>query len=104
MSITISVLYPNTPGSKFDMDYYLQTHIPQVKERWSGMGMGDIRAIRAVGTADPKTPAPYQVVALLQFESLEAFQAAGAAHGAEIMDDIQHFTDVSPIVVINEDL
>lgn len=104
MSITISVLYPNTPGSEFDMDYYLKTHIPLVKDRWSDMGMTDIRAVKGIGTADPKTPAPYQVIALVRFDSMQAFQAAGAAHGAEIMGDIKNFTDTSPQLVINEDL
>lgn len=104
MPITISVLYPNTPGSKFDMDYYLNTHIPLVKERWSSMGMSEVRAVKGVGTPDPDTPAPYQVIALLRFESMEAFQAAGAAHGGEIMGDIKNFTDTSPNLVINEDL
>jgi hypothetical protein len=24
--IKISIFYPNTPGARFDMDYYLHTH------------------------------------------------------------------------------
>ena len=27
MTITVTVSYPNTLGSKFDMDYYLATHL-----------------------------------------------------------------------------
>ena len=104
MAITITVLYPNTPDSKFDMNYYMKSHIPLVNERWSGMGMSELRAVKGVATGDPDTPAPYQVIALLRFDSLEAFQAAGGAHGAEIMGDIAEFTDVAPILQINEDL
>ncbi len=26
--IKISILYPNKKGSRFDMDYYLNTHMP----------------------------------------------------------------------------
>jgi hypothetical protein len=26
--IKISIFYPNTPGARFDMDYYLHTHMP----------------------------------------------------------------------------
>ncbi len=29
--ITVNVLYPNKDGAKFDMNYYLSTHIPMVK-------------------------------------------------------------------------
>ena len=104
MGITISVLYPNDDGSRFDMEYYLQKHIPLVNERWSGMGMSEVRAVKSVGTADPNIPAPFQVVALLRFDSLEAFQAAAGEHGEEIIGDIANFTDVSPILQINEDL
>jgi hypothetical protein len=29
--IKVSVLYPNNEGSKFDMSYYCNTHIPMVQ-------------------------------------------------------------------------
>lgn len=104
MGTTITVLYPNTPGSKFDMDYYLQSHIPLVKERWGGIGMSELRAVKGVANGDPDSPVPNQVIAILRFDSLEAFQAAGEAHGAEIMGNIAAFTDVAPVLQINEDL
>ena len=28
----VSVMYPNEPGSSFDRDYYLQTHLPLSSE------------------------------------------------------------------------
>jgi len=31
--IIVSVLYPNGPGSKFDLDYYLKRHMPMVQQR-----------------------------------------------------------------------
>src|SRR5690349_18689692 len=34
--IKVSVMYPNTPGSRFDHDYYRDKHMPLVKAR-----MGD---------------------------------------------------------------
>lgn len=104
MGLTITVLYPNKPVSKFDMDYYLSKHIPLVQARWADMGMSEIRAVKGVGTLDPKTPAPYQVMALLRFDSKEAFDAAGAKHGAEILGDIPNFTDVMPVIQVNEDV
>jgi len=31
--IKVSVLYPNNEGSKFDMSYYCNSHIPMVQEK-----------------------------------------------------------------------
>ena len=101
--ILVSVLYPNEPGSSFNHDYYLQTHLPLVHSRWDPMGLEDLRPVRGVGTADGSPP-PYQVIALLTFRSMQDFQAAGKAHGQEIFADIPNFTNVKPVVQINERL
>ena len=104
MSITVTVMYPNDEGSKFDMDYYLGTHGPLVHKNWDDKGLNSLKVIKGLATPDPKTPPPYQVVAILDFESLEAFQGAVAAGGAEVMGDIPNFTDVTPVVQISENI
>jgi len=101
--ILISVMYPIEPGGRFDRDYYLQKHIPLVKERWTGMGLEDVRLVGGLGTPDGGDP-PYRVIALLSFRSMPEFQAAAAAHAPEIFADIPAFTDCRPVVQINEDL
>jgi uncharacterized protein (TIGR02118 family) len=104
MSITITVLYPNTPDSRFDVDYFVNTHIPLVKEHWGGKGLTSVKLLKGAGTADPGTPAPYQVITVLGFESLQAFRAAAKESGAAVIGDIANFTDVRPIVQINDNL
>jgi uncharacterized protein (TIGR02118 family) len=103
MTITVTVMYPNTPGSKFDMDYYLGPHFELVGKLW-GDRLISARAIKGIGTADPKTPAPYQVMAILEVESMEVFQQMVEKHGAEVMADIANFTDAAPVVQISENL
>jgi hypothetical protein len=44
------------------------------------------------------------MMALLTFGSLAEFQGAGKAHGREIFADIPKFTNVQPVVQINESL
>lgn len=34
MAITVTVSYPNTPGSRFDMDYDLGAHFDLVGKLW----------------------------------------------------------------------
>jgi uncharacterized protein (TIGR02118 family) len=99
--ILVSVMYPGGAGTKFDMGYYLGHHMPLVRERWTPIGLHEAKVVRGVGTPDGG-PAPFQVMALLRFESAEAFQNAAATHGKEIFGDIPKFTDVQPIVQINE--
>jgi uncharacterized protein (TIGR02118 family) len=101
--VLVSVLYPNKPGSRFDARYYVDRHIALVKQRWTEMGLADVRLLRGLG-APGGDPATYQVIALLTFESAEKLDQAIAAHGGEIFADIPNFTDVQPVVQVNETL
>jgi uncharacterized protein (TIGR02118 family) len=44
------------------------------------------------------------VMALLWFRSVQDFESAAKEHGREIFADIPNFTNVKPIVQINEPL
>ncbi len=37
--IKFSIFYPNEEGKKFDMDYYINSHIPMVMEKLGGAGV-----------------------------------------------------------------
>ncbi len=99
--ILVTVMYPAGADTKFDLDYYLKTHMPLVRDRWTSLGLKTTQVLKGAGKADG-TPADYQIMALLTFESLAAFQAAGKAHGAEIFADIPNFTNAQAVVQINE--
>ena len=99
--ILVTVMYHAGPETKFDLDYYLSKHMPLVKERWSPHGLSQAQVIKGVSKADGSAPL-YQIVALLTFNSLDDFKAAGKAHGREIFADIPNFTDTETTVQINE--
>ena len=101
--LLISVMYPDESASTFDEAYYLEKHIPLVKARWISMGLEKVDLVRGMGTPDGSA-APYRVMALLWFRSLQDFESAGREHGPEIFADIPNFTNVKPIVQINEPL
>ena len=52
MATTDTVMYPNTPGSKFDMDYYMGSHSSLVGKLW-GDKLISARAVKGIGTSDP---------------------------------------------------
>ena len=99
--IVVSVLYPNTPGTHFDEAYYTARHIPLVKERWTSLGLQEVRLMRGLGTPDGGA-APYRMTALLSFDSTEALQRCAEAHGAEVFGDIPNFTDGKPVMQVSE--
>ncbi len=53
------------------------------------------------GGAPGQSP-PFVAVGHLQFESVEAFQAAFAPHTAEILGDVANYTTITPAMQISE--
>ncbi len=74
MSI-VTVLYPKDATSHFDHDYYLQKHIPMVKESWAEMGLTRVDLFRGTASFDGQSPA-YELIGLLHFSSLDAMMKA----------------------------
>lgn len=99
--IKVSVLYPNQQGSKFDLDYYLQKHMPMV-ERNLGSALRGVTVERGVSGGLPGSRPPYAVICHLAFDSVDAFFAAFEAHAEEVMGDIPNYTNIEPIVQISE--
>jgi uncharacterized protein (TIGR02118 family) len=85
--IKVSVLYPNTEGSKFDMGYYLNTHIPLV-QRLLGAALKGVAVDQGVGGEEPGSRPPYLAMGHLLFESVEAVQRAFGTHGHALTADI----------------
>ena len=96
--IKVSVFYPNEPGKRFDMVYYLNKHIPLCREKF-----GCKRAAVDQGMAGlaPGSPAPFVAIAHLYFDSLDAVQGAMAQANA-VMADIPNYTDIQPTIQISE--
>jgi uncharacterized protein (TIGR02118 family) len=99
--IRVSVLYPNTEGKKFDMAYYCDQHIPMVKEKL-GAACRQITVDRGVGGVQPESGPCFAAMAHLTFDSPEAFRSAFAPHAEVIMGDIPNYTDIEPIIQVNE--
>lgn len=99
--IMVSVMYPAQEGARFDMDYYLKTHMSLVAERWTSFGLRETKVMRGVSGPGGAAPA-FPVIALLSFESAEAFQRAVEQHGKDVMGDLANFTTIQPVIQVND--
>ena len=99
--IKVSILYPNQPGSRFDLDYYLNQHMPMTIEKL-GESLRGVSVEHGLNGGLPDSPPPYVAMCHLLFDSVEAFQSAFAAHAEALQGDIPNYTDVTPVIQISE--
>ncbi len=99
--IKVSVMYPNTPGARFNHDYYANKHMPLVKQR-----MGDACKFytvdKGIAGGAPGTAATYIGMCHIYCDSVESFQKGFGPHADEIMGDIPNYTDLAPTIQISE--
>ena len=100
--IKVTVLYPNTPGAKFDYDYYLNKHMKLVEEKFGPMGLVKTEVDKGLGGRGPGVPPPYVNLGHMVFNSIEDFQKAEAAHGKDLGADIANFTNIEPQFQVSE--
>jgi uncharacterized protein (TIGR02118 family) len=99
--IKVSVMYPNTPGARFDHAYYRDKHMPLVKARM-GDACKSYTVDKGMAGGAPGAPATYVGMCHIFCDSVEAFQAGFGPHAKEIMADIPNYTDQSPVIQISE--
>lgn len=99
--IKVSILYPNKPGTKFDMAYYCDRHIPMVRTML-GAALKGVAVEQGISAAAPGSPAPYIAVGHLLFDSLETFQASIAPHSEALKKDVPKYTNSEPIFQIGQ--
>ena len=56
--IKVSVMYPNPEGSRFDMAYYCNTHMPMVQGKL-GAALKGVAVDQGIGGAEPGSLPPY---------------------------------------------
>ncbi len=101
--VKISILYPHRDGSRFDMNYYVKTHMPMAIEKLSvGKGYQGVSVERGVSGALPGSAPAFAAMCHFHFDSAEDFTAAFMPHAAVLMGDIPNYTDVEPVIQVNE--
>jgi uncharacterized protein (TIGR02118 family) len=101
--IKISILYPNNEGSRFDIRYYVDTHMPLSIELLSTHpGFKGVSVEQGLGGAIPGTAAAYIAMCHFLFDSVEDFMEAFMPHAAVLQVDMQNYTDIEPVIQFNE--
>ncbi|KAI5271292.1 hypothetical protein E4T47_05397 [Aureobasidium subglaciale] len=84
-----SVIYPK--GTNFNMDYYLNTHMPLVYKNWNQYGLKSWSVVQFPSDAE------YCVQAILEWDTEESCQKAlQSAEVSTVMGDVKNFSDKSP--------
>ena len=100
-TIKVSVLYPGGEGKTFDMDYYLNKHIPMVAGLLGDAVLG-ATVEKGLGGAEPGSSPTYQAMGNLYFESIETFQNSFGPNAEKIMGDGPNYTNAEAVVQISE--
>jgi len=99
--IKVSILYPSKPGSRFDVDYYLQVHMPMAV-RLLGSAVKAVSLEIGVSGVIPGQPAPFAAIVGFTCESAEAFTAAFLPVADQLQGDIPKYTDIEPVIQVGE--
>ena len=97
--VKISILYPHTADSLFDMEYYLRIHMPMSLERLGAHpGFIALSVERGVETPQSGAPPAYLVMCHYTFTSAQDFVAAFMPHAAVLQADMANYTTIAPVV------
>ncbi|WNG85903.1 EthD family reductase [Mycobacterium sp. ITM-2016-00317] len=89
---TMFVTYAGDASTRFDRDYYVDTHLPLVRAAWEPHGLRSATAFFPAGTVEGTI-----ALAVCEFADDAAVDAAlGSPDSAAVMADVANFTDASP--------
>ena len=96
----VTVLYPNQADGHFDFAYYRDRHIPMMLDLLGDNVLSTElrRGIQAVDGAK----APYLCLLNTHIRSPERFAQVMAEHSDRVLGDIPNYTNLQPIIQIDE--
>lgn len=101
--IKISILYPNNKDSRFDLNYYIKTHMPMsIGLLGAHPGYKGVSVEHGIAGGIPGTDAAYIAMCHYLFDSAEGFMAAFSPHAAALQGDMPNYTNIEPVIQINE--
>ena len=99
--IKVTILYPASPSSWFDHDYYETVHMP-LSISLMGEAMRSVTVERGIDPGAPWPAPAFQAICHFVCDSLEIYQVAFIPHAERLQRDMANYTDVEAIVQISD--
>ena len=99
--VKVTLLYSNSEGSTFDMDYYANKHMPMVA-RLLGDAMKGFKIDKGIAGRTPDEIAPYHAIGYLYFDKLSDYESSFGPNAQQIIGDIPNYTNIQPILQVSE--
>jgi uncharacterized protein (TIGR02118 family) len=101
--VKISILYPNKKDAHFDMDYYLNKHMPMSIDLLSKhRGFQAVSVEQGIGGGAPNEAPSFIAMCHYSFDSLESFLAAFGANSQKLQSDIPNYTDIEAVIQVSQ--
>ena len=94
--IKLNILYPNKEGGRFDLDYYINKHMPISIEKF-GIALKGISVEYGLNAGLPDSKPHYIAMAHLLFDSEQAFKTAFDPIAEILTSDMINYTDIEPL-------
>ncbi|KAH6892892.1 ethyl tert-butyl ether degradation EthD [Thelonectria olida] len=102
MSFTITVLFPNEPDAKYDIDYYTTKHMPLIQTLWGKYGVKSWSATKFANGINGSAPV-YTFGSIVVWDNQEQVKTAFSGPEAdEIMGDVPNFSNKQPVFLFGD--
>lgn len=99
--VKVSIFYPNKPDSHFDVDYYLNTHMPLAIGLLGSAVKAVSVEIGVLGGTPDQMP-PFMAICGFTCETAQAFTDAFLPNADILQSDIPKYTNINPVIQVSE--
>ena len=93
----LTVLYPYDPADRFDHEYYRDHHMTSLIKLFGHETISRMEIRKGLSSPDGKRPPLFSCTANIYIADARAFAAVASENHQRVVDDIPHFTSVSPV-------
>lgn len=92
----LTILYPNSDGVRWDVDYYRTGHMPLIMRLYGEKAIKRFELRKGENGMAPGSKAEFIGSVNIYIASQAEFDAAGKQHTKTLVDDVPHFSSVMP--------